>query len=231
MSRRSEIARTAAPLRQQVVRLIREDILNGGLAPGQRLLESALCEAYGVSRTVVREALRQLESEQLIEVRPNLGPLVAVLSESEIHSLYVVRAAMEALAGKLFALSATAGERHDLTQLGERLDAEYRRGDVDSREAIKAEFYRLLAEGSHNPVLSESLQIIHARVAIFRRYSFVDPKRIEPSIAALEAIIHATAIDRDPDAAWTACERHVLEARDLAVLEHRARTRETAPVK
>ena len=67
------IARTAAPLRQQVVRLVREDILEGGLVPGQRLIESALCETYGVSRTVIREALRQLESEHLISVVPNLG--------------------------------------------------------------------------------------------------------------------------------------------------------------
>jgi DNA-binding GntR family transcriptional regulator len=231
MSRSSEIARTAAPLRQQVVKLIREDILNGVLAPGQRLLENALCEAYGVSRTVIREALRQLESEQLIQVRPNLGPLVVVLSEPEVRALYVVRAAMEALAGKLFAFDATAAERRALARLGERLDAEYRRGDVNSREAIKAEFYRVLAEGSHNLVLAESLQILHARVAMFRRYAFVDPKRIEPSIAALEAIIRAAAIDCDPEAAWAACERHVLDARDLAVLELRERASEIVAVK
>ena len=101
MSKSLIIARTAAPLRQQVVRLIREDILNGTLAPGRRLFESALCESYGVSRTVIREALRQLDSDQLIQVRPNLGPLVAMLREEDIKSLYVVRAALEGLAGKL----------------------------------------------------------------------------------------------------------------------------------
>jgi len=67
------IARTAAPLRQQVVRLVREDILEGKLVPGQRLVENTLCEAYGVSRTVIREALRQLESEHLISVVPKIG--------------------------------------------------------------------------------------------------------------------------------------------------------------
>ncbi len=64
------IARTAAPLRQQVVRLIREDILNGALLPGQRLVESALCEAYGVSRTVIREAIARLTARNLLVVRP-----------------------------------------------------------------------------------------------------------------------------------------------------------------
>jgi DNA-binding transcriptional regulator YhcF (GntR family) len=104
------ITRTAAPLRQQVVKAIREDILDGGLVPGQRLVESVLCDAYGVSRTVIREALRQLESEHLIRVMPNLGPIVTVLTESEIKSIYVVRASLEGLAGELFALHATFAE-------------------------------------------------------------------------------------------------------------------------
>lgn len=220
------IARTAAPLRQQVVRLIREDILNGALVPGQRLVESALCEAYGVSRTVIREALRQLESEHLIQVRPNLGPVVTVLTEAEIRAIYVVRASLEALAGKLFAAHATARQCADLVALRNRLDKEYRRGDVDSREEIKAEFYQQLCAGTGNEVLTESLRGIHARIAVFRRYAFVDPARIEPSIAELEAIINAAAIDRDPDAAAAACEHHILLAGDLAVKEYVSRNRD-----
>jgi DNA-binding GntR family transcriptional regulator len=217
------IARTAAPLRQQVVRLIREDILNGALAPGQRLFENALCDNYSVSRTVVREALRQLETEQLIQVRPNLGPLVTVLSEADIRALYVVRAAMEGLAGKLFALNASPAQAKGMERLGERLDAEYRRGDVESREAIKAEFYRRLAEGARNDILAENLAAMHARVAMFRRFAFVDEARTEPSIRDIEAIIRAAAIDRDPQAAWTACERHILTAGDLAIVEYKKR--------
>ena len=144
----SVISRTAAPLRQQVVKLVREDILEGKLVPGQRLVESTLCDAYGVSRTVIREALRQLESEHLITVVPNLGPIVAVLSESEIRAIYVVRAALEGLAGKLFAENATKEQCKDLIELRRRLDKEYRKGDVDSREFIKADFYRQLADSA-----------------------------------------------------------------------------------
>lgn len=222
----SLIARTAAPLRQQVVRLIREDILNGALMPGQRLVESTLCEAYGVSRTVIREALRQLEAEHLIQVRPNLGPVVTVLTESEIRAIYVVRASIEALAGKLFAMHATPAQCRELVRLRDRLDKEYRRGDVDSREEIKADFYRQLGNGTGNEVLTEYLRGIHARIAIFRRYAFVDPARIEPSIAELEAIINAAAIDRDPEAASAACEHHILLAGDLAVEEYVKRNRD-----
>lgn len=223
------IARTAAPLRQQVVRLIREDILNGALLPGQRLVESALCEAYGVSRTVIREALRQLESEHLIQVRPNLGPVVTVLTVAEIRAIYVVRAALEALAGKLFARNATQSQCRDLIRLRDRLDKEYRHGDVDSREEIKADFYIQLCTGAGNPVLTENLRAIHARIAVFRRYAFVDPARIEPSIAELEAIINAAARDRDAEMAAASCEHHIILAGDLAVMEYIRRNPELAP--
>jgi DNA-binding GntR family transcriptional regulator len=220
MSNNSPITRTAAPLRQQVVRLVREDILNGILVPGQRLFESALCESLGVSRTVIREALRQLESEYLIQVRPNLGPIVTILNEVDIKSLYIVRAAREGLVGKLFALNASDAQCQSLAQLRDRLDSEYRLGDVDSREAIKAEFYERLADGAGNAILAENLNGMHARVAVFRRYAFVDPTRIERSIRTIEKIIQAAAVDRDPEAAWRECESHVLIAADFAVMEH-----------
>ncbi len=229
MAKSTVIARTAAPLRQQVVRLVREDILEGKLVPGQRLVESTLCDAYGVSRTVIREALRQLESEHLIEVVPNLGPIVAVLTEKEIRSIYVVRAALEGLAGKLFAENADATQAKNLVKLRDRLDREYRKGDIESRELIKADFYRQLTEGGGNEVLAESLRSMHARIAIFRRFAFVDEARIEPSIAELETIIDAAAIARDGEAAWAACEHHILLAGELAIDEYVNRNKDILP--
>tara|TARA_B110000503_G_scaffold138071_1_gene223506 strand:+ start:357 stop:1049 length:693 start_codon:yes stop_codon:yes gene_type:complete len=220
------ISRTAAPLRQQVVRLVREDILEGALVPGQRLVESALCEAYGVSRTVIREALRQLESEHLISVVPNLGPIVAVLTEEEIRSIYVVRAALEGLAGKLFAENASKDQCKQLVKLSKRLDKEYRNGDIASREFIKADFYAQLTQGTGNEVLAESLRSMHARIAIFRRFAFVDEARIEPSIEELESIIKEAAVNRDGEAAWKACEHHILLAGDLAIDEYMKRNKD-----
>jgi DNA-binding GntR family transcriptional regulator len=217
------IERTAAPLRQQVVRVLREDILNGRLGPGQRLIETMLCEAYGVSRTVIREALRQLESERLITVRPNLGPVVTILTDAEIRAIYVVRATLEGLAGKLFAENASAQDCRALLKLKDRLDKEYRKGDVESREAIKAEFYALLCAGARNDVLTEQLRSIHARIAIFRRFAFVNDARIEPSIRELENIITAAAKKRDPAAAWAACEHHIVISADLAIMEYARR--------
>jgi DNA-binding GntR family transcriptional regulator len=220
------IERTAAPLRQQVVKHIREEILSGRLVAGQRLVENVLCDTLGVSRTVIREALRQLESEHLIKVLPNAGPIVTVLTEAEIRSIYVVRAALEGLAGKLFALNASADQCKSLIKLRDRLDKEYRKGDVDSREDIKADFYIQLLAGGQNDVLTESLRSIHARIAIFRRFAFVDPSRIEPSISELETIINAAARDRDPAGAQAACEHHIILAGDLAIMEYAKRNKD-----
>lgn len=226
MAKSTVIARTAAPLRQQVVRLVREDILEGNLVPGQRLVENAMCEAYGVSRTVIREALRQLESEHLITVVPNFGPIVTVLTETEIRAIYVVRAALEGLAGKLFAENADAAQVKKFIKLRDRLDREYRKGDIQSREHIKADFYAQLTDGAANEVLTENLRSMHARIAIFRRFAFVDEARIEPSIAELETIIEAAAVKRDGKAAWAACEHHILVAGELAIEEYMKRNKD-----
>jgi len=225
MDRSTVVSRTAAPLRQQVVKLVREDILEGNLVPGQRLVENALCETYGVSRTVVREALRQLESEHLITVVPNIGPIVAVLTEQEIKSIYIVRATLEGLAGKLFAENASPEQCEEFISIGKRLDKDYRKGDVQSRELIKADFYRLLTEGTKNEILADSLRSMHARIAMFRRFAFVDEARIEPSISELETIIREAAVNRDGAAAWRACEHHILLAGDLAIEEYLKRHR------
>ncbi|WP_226552626.1 MULTISPECIES: GntR family transcriptional regulator [Celeribacter] len=223
MPARRAIARTAAPLRQQVVQMIREDILQENLKPGQRLVESVLCETYDVSRTVIREALRQLESEHLITVVPNSGPIVTVLSQQDIQALYVVRANLEGLTANLFAQNASDEQCQQLLNIAARLDKEYRHGDVQSRELIKAEFYDVLISGAHNNVLRETLGLIHARIAIFRRFAFLDESRTEESIAELKTIIHEAAEAHNGQAAATAAEDHVILAAKYAEQEYISR--------
>jgi DNA-binding GntR family transcriptional regulator len=219
----SKVERHAAPLRQQVVRLLREDILEGVLAPGSRLLESALCESYGVSRTVIREALRQLETESLITMVPNRGPIVTVLSRRDIESLYEVRRSLEGLAGELFALNASAEQAAEMSTLVSTMESRYLRGSVESREACKEEFYALLLEGAGNPVLESNLRGIHTRIGLFRRYAFIDEERVAISMQELRRVVRAAAVERDPDAARSACEHHIRLAGELAVIEYSKR--------
>lgn len=223
----TKIERHAAPLRQQVVRMLREDILEGVLAPGERLLENTLCEGYGVSRTVVREALRQLESESLITMLPGRGPIVTVLTRHDIESLYAVRRVLEGLAAELFAHEATPTQAGRMRALIASMEDRYLRGTVESREESKEEFYTLLLEGAGNPVLESQLRGVHTRIGLFRRYAFVDEHRVALSMEELRQIVHELAVTRDPAAARRASEHHIQLAGELAVLEYTKRLTHT----
>src|ERR1700754_1197613 len=98
-----KVPRAASVLRHSVTESIRNAILLGRFKGGERLPERALCEMTGVSRTLVREALRQLESEGLITVLPHRGPVVASLSVKQAEGIYQVRIELEGLACQLFA--------------------------------------------------------------------------------------------------------------------------------
>jgi len=216
----TRVQRTAAPLRQQVVKFIREDILSGDLLPGQRLIESALCESYDVSRTVIREALRQLETENLITVLAGRGPIVTVLTQRDIECLYEVRARMEGLVGELFARNASEDQCEALVAHMVKMEKDYRKGTVETRERVNNEYYALLLEGCGNEVLKEFLSGIHARITIFRRFAFVDEERVAISMKALRNIADAAAAQRDPDKARRACEEHIRVAGELALVEY-----------
>jgi DNA-binding GntR family transcriptional regulator len=214
----------AAPLRQQVVQLLRQDILDTTLPPGSRLRENDLCQRYGVSRTVIREALRQLESECLITMLPNRGPIVTVLTAKDIESLYEVRGRLEGLAGEAFARRASADDAAALITHLEQMEIRYVHGSLEERGAAKDEFYDLLIRGADNKVLESSLRGLHTRIGIFRHYAFVDPKRVAISMQEVRRIVDAAAVRRDPDLARQACEEHIRRAGELAIIEYEHRT-------
>lgn len=217
------VSRQAAPLREQVVAAMRAEIVDGALPPGERLYEKTLCERYDVSRTVIREVLRQLESESLVTVRPGHGPMVTVLTPADIESLYEVRQELEGLAAELFAQRASDALAKEMLELVAGMKQTYLNGDFESRSLAKSEFYRILLEGSGNPVLTAMLEGIHARIGIFRYYSFVDPERVRISYPEIIAIADAAARDRDPKTARLNSEHHISLASKLAVLEYTKR--------
>jgi len=210
----------AAPLRQEVVRLLRQEILDQLVAPGQRLTEAFLCDRFGVSRTVIREALRQLESESLITLLPNRGPIVSVLSQRDIESLYEVRGGLEGLAGELFAQRASDEVARAMCEHLTLMQDQMLPSDLARRGELKDEFYRLLLLGAGNPVLETTLQGIHARIGVFRHYAFQDDRRVAHAVDELAVIVDAAARRRDPAAARQACEDHIRRAGRLAVDEY-----------
>lgn len=209
------IIRQAAPLREQAVKAIRSHILDGTYRAGTRLKEKELCERYEVSRTVIREALRQLESERLIRIEPNVGPVVATVSRSEARDLYEARAALEATAAKFAAERATEEQLDRLTATYDEIAAG---GELSLPAVIelKNRFYERLAEASGNGVIADLFDNVQARISQLRHLTLGSPGRHARSVAELGAVVEAIR-RRDPEAAYAASVLHVRAAEAVAL--------------
>ena len=199
-----DIRKFAAPLRQQVLDGLRQAIIAGQLAPGARLTERELTEMMGVSRTVIREALRQLESEGLVALIPNKGPVVRELSLAEAKDLYHIRAVLEGLAARLFVENAGDAQVRQLAQALDVVAGAYARGDAREVLATKNRFYDVLFAGARSATLSSMLGTLHARIWRWRALGLSHPQRSaqrsRESVRNLRAMLAAIR-KRDADAA------------------------------
>ena len=210
------VASVAAPVRRQVAKVLREAITSGRFGPGQRLVEKELCELLGVSRPSVREALRELESEGLIEIIPNRGPLVKRLTAADAASVYQVRAALEAMAARLFVECASDEQVADLESSVETLAAAYATQDVAQILAAKQVFYDVLITGTGNNVLRSLLRSLNDRITMLRRVTLSSPTRAAESIREIRDIMAAIR-RRDADGAFAASLHHIQEAAKVAL--------------
>lgn len=210
-----ELHREAAPLRRQVVDLLRVAIVRAEYRPGERLVERALCERLQVSRTVVREALRQLETEGLVAMVPQRGPVVATLEAADAAALYEVRAVLEGLAGRCFAERADPAQRAELRrrlrEVEQALD-----GDLGGALAAKDRYYEALFDGAGNEVVRSMLHGVHARTSLLRGLTLQAPGRARDLVRELRAMTEAVTAG-DADAASAACEAHVRSAAAVAL--------------
>jgi GntR family transcriptional regulator, trigonelline degradation regulator len=203
------VERAPSLIRAQVLDNLRQAIIDRRLAPGQRLIERELVELTGVSRTSVREALRELAAEGLVTAIPNKGTVVASVSADEARQLYEVRSTLEALAARLFTLNATEAQRKALVKAVERIERLAAKGS--SIQAAKDAFYAKLLEGAGNEPLKAVLGSLHARVTVLRSLSLSAPGRSVISAKELRGVVEAINA-RDADAAASASARHVEEA-------------------
>ena len=142
---------------EAVYRALRRGIVDGKLAPGERLRSDAVANEMRVSRTPVREALRKLEAEGLVA---HTGSRVVVreFSEQDLTELFYVREALEGMAARLAAENATPAEIKEIRELLEDMNAIRLRGDVGKLRKLTGEFHQLICRASHNKRLLQSLQ-------------------------------------------------------------------------
>ena len=205
-------------LRERVTDAVRDAIMRGDLEPGRRLTERELGELTGVSRTSLREALRSLQAEGLVERSESRGLQVAVLTEAVVGELYDVRAPLEAAAVELCVRNASDDQ---VAALRAALDRPPDEG-MDVQLAATRGFYDLLLEAAGNSILQQMFATIEARIHALRRVSLRMEGRAEASRRELLEIIELIE-QRNGPAAAAAAHAHVVAAKAaaLAALEDR----------
>lgn len=205
------IERPDEPLRERVVRAVRQAILSGALLPGRRLTERELIELTGVSRTSVREALRHLQTLGLVEATTTRGLRVATLDKDSVQHIYEVRAALEPAAAELFVRRATDREVDELVRAREALS-----DDIEDRLASAWKVDQLLIRGARNPVLAATLEPLHTRIHALRRLTLAIPGRLEGARGDYRELVTAIR-QRQPEQARRVSLRHVNAAAAAAL--------------
>jgi DNA-binding GntR family transcriptional regulator len=210
------VERVAAPLRQRVIASLRNAIASGRFKAGERRVERDVCAMTGVSRTLVREAFRQLESEGLITVVPNRGPVVSSVTPGQAQGIYQVREELEGLASALFARQATDDDLRALREALANLKAALRNGDPLARLKAKNEFYDCLLQGARNEALAQTLNLLNSRIMVLRSTSLQAQGRGIESVKELTQLVDALAA-HDAAAARAAAVVHVQNAARAAL--------------
>jgi DNA-binding GntR family transcriptional regulator len=204
-------------VRAIVARKLREAIMSGNLKPGQRLVERELCEMMGVSRPSIREALRLLEADGLVNTVPHRGPMVSTISLEEARQLYAARAVLEGFAGR------ECARLHDpavVRKIGEalgRLKIALAESDMIAVLEAKTDFYAALIGGCQNAFIERMLKPLHDRITLLRITSMSHPKRVNKSLREVTAIWRAIQ-SGDEDLAERCCVDHI-KAAAIAALD------------
>jgi DNA-binding GntR family transcriptional regulator len=211
-----QLAHSAALIRDQTEEKLRSAILEGRYPPGSRLIDRELCETLGVSRTSVREALRQLEARQLIKVEPRRGLVVTVISAKDAEEIYATRKILEAEVVALFIKNADQEAVDRLSGYLDSFAAAAKRRDVNTAVEVMTSFYKTLSKGAGNSVLADLLQLLNARISYLRATSMSSPNRMAKSAAEMTKIFRAIE-RRDERAARRACLQHINNAAEVAI--------------
>ena len=191
---------------------LRDLILSGRYAPGDRLGEVELAEALGVSRTPIRDALRRLQAEGLVEIIANKGARVVEYPREELETIFELRARIEGLAARKAAAVATSADADALHEIAVTLRDHAERRDLDAVYRLNADFHQRLVRLGGGAVLAQSINSMVHSVVLLRTYNAFDEEAMRRS-ANHHIEIAAAVRAGDQDWAEAVMRAHLFSAR------------------
>ena len=178
-------------LHEEAIDRLRDLIVQGELAPGARLNERVLCEKLGISRTPLREAIKLLAAEGLVELLPNRGAIVAALDTSRLSETLQVMGALEGLAGELACRRASKARIAEIRRLHEKMLAMHERGDLAGYFRHNQAIHQSIVEASGNPVLANLYRQLNTSARRARYMANLSKERWDAAVREHEAILSA----------------------------------------
>jgi DNA-binding GntR family transcriptional regulator len=207
-------------LHAQVASRLRQMLVEGDIPPGAKLNERALCEALNISRTPLREAIKMLAAEGLVELLPNRGSVAVQLSEADVHNTFEVMAGLEALSGELAAQRITEAELAEIQALHYEMLAAYTRRDLSAYYRLNAAIHSCINAAAKNPVLSSTYQQVNARLQALRFRSNQDGEKWSHAVQEHQAMVAALQA-RDASAMARVLTTHLNNKRDVVMAQLR----------
>lgn len=198
-------------LRGKVFAQIKEAILEGVYQPGQTLRESTIAKELGVSRTPVREAIRQLELEGLVASIPNKETVVAGISDEDVHDIFLIRAQLEGLAGKKAVKSITKEELEELEEILALTSFYVQKQDINALKQLDHRFHEVIYKATKSKTLRHILSDFHHYIQRARKISIGTPGRAEKVLEEHQRIYEALK-DGDEEAVERLINEHVHNA-------------------
>lgn len=205
------------PLHEEVADRLRTMITEGRLAPGVRLNERVLCEALGVSRTPLREALKVLAAERLVELNPNRGASVVALSRADVEQLFELMGALEGLAGQLAAGRRSEAELAEIRAMHFEMLAAHARRDLPGYYDLNRRIHLAISRCARNSMLSETYDSVNTRIQNLRFRSNFNQDKWNQAVREHQQMLQALE-EGDGSALRALLEAHLRNKRD-AVLE------------
>ncbi len=198
-----------------ISKCIADEIVLGGFALGARLDEVGLAERFNVSRTPIREALKQLAIQGLVVCRPNRGAVVAEMTPAQLDQMFETIGELEAACARHAAIRMSAGERDKLVALHDQSRDAMRTGDYELYGTLNQALHRVIIEGSGNQVLIDMTYSLRHRVAPYRRSQFRNLERLCASFEEHAVIVEAI-LAHDVTTCHREMRAHLLSARGAA---------------